>query len=115
MESKTMGRRLLAAGLLAAGVLGGSIASADAATRIAGSDEVKIVAPGWDFGGKTFDDTLPGGGQPTTAGSVKWLMDDGIPAPHLVGTLHANNAKNSCAHMQILYLNSSTTVIPPTD
>jgi hypothetical protein len=115
MDRKRIGGRVLAAGLLAAGVLGGSVASANASTRIAGSDDVTIAAPQWDFGGKTFDDTLPGGGQPTNAGSVKWLLDDGIPAPHLVGTLHATNAKNTCAHMQILYLNSSNTVIHTTD
>src|SRR4051794_495639 len=105
MNTKRMGGRMLAAGLLAIGVLGGSVASANASTRIAGSDDVTTPASGWDFGGKTFDDTLPGGGQPTNAGSVKWLLDDGIPAPPLVGTLHATNAKNTCAHMQILYLN----------
>jgi hypothetical protein len=115
MGRKTMGRRMLAAGLLAVGAFVGSIASADASTRIAGSEDVTIVAPGWDFGGKTFDDTLPGGGQPTTAGQIKWLMDDGIPAPHLVGTLHATNAKNTCAYMQILYLNSSEAVIHTTN
>jgi hypothetical protein len=115
MDRKRMGGRMLAAGLLAAGVLGGSVASANASTRIAGTDDVTIPASGWDFGGKTFDDTLPGGGQPTNAGSLKWLLVDGIPAPHLEGTLHATNAKNTCAHMQILYLNSSNTVIHTTD
>jgi hypothetical protein len=115
MDRKKMGGRMLAAGLLAAGALGGSVANADAATRIAGSDDVTLVAPGWDFGGKTFDDTLPGGGQPTNAGSVKWLLDNGIPAPRLTGTLHATNAKNTCAYMQILYLDSSRNVIHTTN
>jgi hypothetical protein len=115
MHRKRMGGRMLAAGLLAAGALGGSVASADASTRIAGSEDVTITAPGWDFGGKSFDDTLPGGGQPTNAGSVKWLLVDGIPAPRLTGTLHATNAKNTCAYMQILYLNSSSNVIHTTN
>src|SRR4051812_50127972 len=103
MGTKRMGRRMLAAGLLAAGALGGSGASADASTRIAGSDDITIAAPSWDFGGKTFDDTLPGGGQPTTAGAGKWLMGDGIPPPPPGGELHATNPKETPPYMQNPY------------
>jgi hypothetical protein len=110
-----MRRGMLAAGLLVAGVLGGSVGSAHAsATRIAGTDDVNIAATGWDFGGSEFDATLPTDGEASNDGQVQWLLDDGVPAPHLTGFVHANHAKNTCAHIEIQYLNSLGGVIHTT-
>src|SRR3954470_19248390 len=111
MNTKTIGRRVLAAGLLAAALLGGSAISAQAsAARIAGSDDVTILGDdGWDFGGKTWDKDAPGGGAPSEPGALRWVLTDGIPAPRVVGYVHFKNAKNTCASMQIIYSDSGGT------
>src|SRR5689334_7773327 len=102
---QSMRSRLLVAGLLVGAVGGGFSASAQAATRTAGSEDVTIPGANFDFGGKTFTD-----GAPAEPGSLEWLMVDGIPKPRLTGYIHMKHAKNSCAYMQILYLNSSNAV-----
>jgi hypothetical protein len=115
MDRKAMGRRMLAAGLLAAAAVGGSAGTAHAGfTRIADTDSFQLDATGWDFGGSGFDASLPTNGQPTNDGAVQWLLKDGVPAPHLTGYLHANKAKNTCAHVEIEYRNSAASVIHTT-
>jgi hypothetical protein len=115
MDRKAMGGRMLLAALLAAGAVGGSAGTAHASfTRIAATDSFQLDADGWDFGGSGFDESLPTNGEPTNDGAVQWLLQDGVPAPHLTGYLHANKAKNTCAHLEIDYLDSSSSVIHTT-
>ena len=107
-----MRRRMLAAGLLVAGVPADPPQAPRRAPPASPPPTASTIdATGWDFGGSGFDASLPTDGEPTNDGAVQWLIADGVPAPHLTGYLHANKAKNTCAHLEIEYRNSAGSVI----
>ena len=61
-------------------------------------DDVKLTSTGYDFGG----DGRPAG-LPTSSGELHWHHEDATIRPHLVGTLHVNDADGTCARMRVKY------------
>jgi hypothetical protein len=104
------GRSMLVAGIVAVGLVGGSAATANAATRIAATEDAVIAAQNFDFG----SDTLVGGA-PDAPGTFRWLLEDGVPKPRLEGFIDIKNANGSCAYMQMQYKNSANSVIHTTN
>jgi hypothetical protein len=106
-------RRSLAAAAVVAGVGGaGALTHADArasgVTVAAPSDPIMITAHHVDLGDPNWDSILsvPGGPAP-----LVWEMDGSVLRPHLVATIHLNNAKGTCARVNLRYYDAGNTLL----
>ena len=79
--------------LAAAGLFAGSAQAA-----VIDTDSVKLTSTGYDFGGSTF---LASG--PTGSGEIHFHLEGGQIRPHLLGTLHLNDADGTCSRMRLQY------------
>lgn len=69
-------------------------------------DKILITQDGFDFGSESF--AL---GVPTGSGEVIWTWEGAQVRPHLMGSLHINNAASACARMRIDYFTIDGTQI----
>jgi hypothetical protein len=88
-------RKLTTAALTfaAAGLFAGSAQAA-----VIDTDSVKQTSTGYDFGGLTFV-----AGAPTGSGEIHFHLEGGQIRPHLLGTLHLNDADGTCGRMRLQY------------
>ena len=91
MFSKTLKTITLAA--LATGALAGS-----AQASVIDYDDVRLTATSYDFGstGYAF-------GEPTGSGEIHFHHESGGIRPHLIGTMHADQADDTCERMRLEY------------
>lgn len=87
--------------LAAAGLFAGSAQAA-----VIDTDAVKQTSTGYDFGGTTF--VL---GAPTGSGEIHFHLEGGQLRPHLLGTLHLNDADGTCARMRLQYRDGAGTLL----
>ncbi len=64
---------------------------------------VKLTSTGYDFGGSGW-----AAGAPTGSGDLHFHHENGTMRPHLVGTLHLNDADGTCSRMRLEYFDSGT-------
>ena len=96
MFSKTLKTITLA--VLAAGAFAGS---AQAST--VDFDDVRLTSVGYDFGGSGF--AL---GEPVGSGEIHFHHENGGQIrPHLLGTIHLNDADGTCGRMRMEYYNNA--------
>jgi hypothetical protein len=86
--------KTLALGLISAATLAGSAQAA-----IVSTSDVKLTSVGYDFGGDGW-----AAGAPTGNGELHFHFENGEVRPHLLGTLHLNDADGTCARMRLRYL-----------
>jgi hypothetical protein len=79
--------------LAGAGLFAGSAQAA-----VIDTDDVKLTSTGYDFGGSGF--AL---GAPTGSGEIHFHLEGGRVRPHVLGTLHLNDADGTCARMRLQY------------
>jgi hypothetical protein len=69
---------------------------AEALTYTIGSDSVRLTGSQIDFGG-----SLWGIHSPIGSGTLTWMVLDGYYTPHLVGTMHVEDAHGKYARMHV--------------
>ncbi len=87
--------------LAAAGLFAGS-----AQAVVIDTDDVKLTSTGYDFGSSGF--AL---GAPTGSGEIHFHLESGTIRPHVLGTLHLNDADGTCARMRLRYFDDAGTQI----
>jgi hypothetical protein len=87
--------------LVTAGLFAGSAQAA-----VIDTDDVKLTSTGYDFGSSGF--AL---GAPTGSGEIHFHLESGQIRPHVLGTLHLNDADGTCARMRLRYFNDAGTQI----
>lgn len=93
-----MRRRMKTAGL----VLVAAFAWASAAeAAVVDTRSVKLTSTGYDFGGSAW-----AAGAPVGSGEIHYHHDDGRIRPHLLGTLHLNDADGTCGRMRMQYFDA---------
>jgi hypothetical protein len=95
-----MFRSTVKTAVAAALAVGAFAASAEAS--IVDRDGVLLTTTGYDFGGEDW-----GIGSPMGAGDLHFHHDDGVIRPHLVGTLHLNDADGTCGRMRLEYFDAA--------
>ena len=83
-----------AVSIIAAGALAGS-----AQASVIDTDDVRLLSTGYDFGGSTW-----GIGSPTGDGEIHFHHESGGIRPHVLGTLHVNDADGTCSRMRLRVL-----------
>jgi hypothetical protein len=87
--------------ILAAGTIAGS-----AQASVIDTDSVKLVSTGYDFGSSGW--AL---GAPTGLGEVHFHHEGGQIRPHLLGTIHLNDADGTCGRMRLEYFDPAGTLL----
>jgi hypothetical protein len=87
--------------ILAAGAIAGS-----AQASVIDTDSVKLVSTGYDFGSSSW--AL---GAPTGSGEVHFHHEGGQIRPHLLGTIHLNDADGTCGRMRLEYFDPAGTLL----
>jgi hypothetical protein len=89
-------RRTLITAAVTATAVAGFGGSAQAA--LIDTDTLTLNTTGYDFGGAGWDD-----GVPTGDGELHFHHDNGKIRPHLVGSLHLDDADDTCGRMRLQY------------
>jgi hypothetical protein len=79
--------------LATAGLFAGSAQAA-----VIDTDDLKLTSTGYDFGSSGF--AL---GAPTGSGEIHFHLESGQIRPHVLGTLHLNDADGTCSRMRLQY------------
>jgi hypothetical protein len=93
----------------AASMITGADARAAGVSVAAPSDPIEITAHHVDLGDPNWDwvFSVPGGPAP-----LVWEIDSsGVLRPHLVATIHLNNANGTCARVNLRYYDASNTLL----
>jgi hypothetical protein len=84
--------------VLAAGAFSGT-----AQASVVDYDDARLTSTGYDFGGSGF-----AFGEPVGSGDLHFHHENGGQIrPHLVGTLHINDADGTCGRMRMEYYNNA--------
>jgi hypothetical protein len=83
--------------ILAAATFAGSAQAA-----VIDTDSVKLTSTGYDFGSSGW--AL---GAPTGSGEIHFHHEGGQIRPHLLGTIHLNDADGTCGRMRLEYFNAA--------
>jgi len=93
--------KIASASIVVSGALAGS-----AQASVIDTDSVRLLSTGYDFGGSTW-----GIGSPTGSGEIHFHHESGGIRPHVLGTLHLNDADGTCSRMRLRSFNDAGTQV----